>query len=312
MFYNAENLFDTFNDTTKDDDEFLPGGVMRWNMARYRKKISSIYKAIVAAGEWSPPAIVAFSEIENRKVLEDLVYGTYLSGFNYGIVHDESPDPRGIDVCLVYRKDIVEVLGYRSMIPDKIAAGEFHSRSVLCVKCRIAGDTLHLLVNHWPSRRGGVLAGADLRGRISWMVRSAADSIDRSCNNHAKIMIMGDFNSGPDDEVILTLTGSAGKSGDGSHVRLVNLADGKAGSPGTYRYQGTWETLDQVIVSEWLMKCGEGLFADKNSFKVFRPSFLLTNDPKYPGQTPFSTYKGYKYQGGFSDHLPVTVDLFSR
>src|ERR1035437_1243584 len=105
MSYNIENLFDIYNDSLKDDDAFLPEGLMRWNLTRYNKKINSIYKTIIAAGEWNPPALVAFCEVENRKVLEDLIYGTYLSKYNYRNIHEESPDPRGIDVCLIYRRD---------------------------------------------------------------------------------------------------------------------------------------------------------------------------------------------------------------
>ena len=105
MFYNVENLFDIYDDSLKDDNDFLPDGLMRWNLTRYNKKINSLYKTIVAAGEWNPPAVVAFCEVENRKVLEDLVYGTYLSKYNYGIIHEESPDQRGIDVCMIYRND---------------------------------------------------------------------------------------------------------------------------------------------------------------------------------------------------------------
>src|SRR5512140_2790424 len=103
MFYNVENLFDTFNDPDKNDDEFLPSGLRRWNQSRYDKKLNSVYKTIMSAGEWSPPAIVGFCEIENRKVLEDLVYGTYLTNYNYGIIHEESPDERGIDASLIFR-----------------------------------------------------------------------------------------------------------------------------------------------------------------------------------------------------------------
>lgn len=309
MFYNVENFFDTSDDSSYADEEFLPGGVMRWNISRYRKKINSIYKTIIAAGEWSPPAVVAFSEIENRKVLEDLVYGTYLSQFNYGILHEDSPDSRGIDVCLIYRKDIIDILHYGSMIPANVKKSDYHTRSVLYVSCRVKGDTLHLFINHWPSRRGGVLANEDLRIKISNMVRAAADSIDGSFRRQSKILIMGDFNCGPESEVMQSFVNHSGSKDNLSALKLINLADNELNGPGTYRYQGTWETLDQIIVSDWLVNCRSGLYASKKNFRIFSPSFLLTNDAKYPGQSPFSTYRGYRYQGGFSDHLPVTIDL---
>src|SRR5450759_4813435 len=110
MFYNVENLFDIYDDSLKDDKDFLPDGLMRWNLTRYNKKIISLEKTIVAAGEWEPPTVIAFCEVENRKVLEDLIYNTYLSKFNYRIIHEESPDRRGIDVCLIYRESIADIL----------------------------------------------------------------------------------------------------------------------------------------------------------------------------------------------------------
>jgi len=158
MFYNVENLFDIYDDTLKDDNDFLPEGLMRWNFPRYNKKINSLYKTIVSAGEWNPPAVVAFCEVENRKVLEDLVYGTYLLKYNYGIIHEESPDQRGIDVCLIYRKDCTNIIDYRYWIPSGLKSEDFTSRSILYTKLVISTDTVHLIVNHWPSRRGGVLA----------------------------------------------------------------------------------------------------------------------------------------------------------
>ena len=143
----------------KDDDDFLPKGLMRWSYSRYNKKLSSLYKTIVAAGEWDPPAVVSFCEIENRHVLEDLVYGTYLSKYNYRLIHEESPDQRGIDVCMIYRKDRADVVEYRYFIPSELKSTDFTSRSILYAKIVISNDTVHLFVNHWPSRRGGVLAG---------------------------------------------------------------------------------------------------------------------------------------------------------
>lgn len=309
MFYNVENLFDTFNDSLTDDDEFLPGGLMRWNQARYNKKINSVYKVIVAAGGWNPPAIIGLCEIENRKVLEDLVYGTMLSKYSYGIIHNDSPDPRGIDVCMIFRKDLVHVIEYRSWIPEYIDKAEFHSRSILYAKCAISDDTIHIILNHWPSRRGGVLAGEPLRKEISDMIRNAVDSIGGSSPVAAKIIILGDFNCSPDDPVIQGLVNPEhSKSPD-----LVNLAERtKSDNSGTYRYLGAWETLDQIIVSSELLKCKKGLFTDRNNFRIFMPDFLLKSESKYPGLAPFSTYKGYRYQGGFSDHLPVLLDLGIR
>jgi endonuclease/exonuclease/phosphatase family metal-dependent hydrolase len=313
MFYNVENLFDTYNDSLKNDEEFLPAGLRRWNSARYNKKISSVYKVIVAAGEWSPPAVVGLCEIENRKVIEDLIYNTNLSRYPYGIIHEESPDERGIDVCLIFRKDIVRVLDYQSWIPEGENRMDFNSRSVLYVKCSIMDDTIHVIINHWPSRRGGVLAGEDKRISIAAMVRRAADSLYTEIPGRAKIIIMGDFNSDPGDPAIQYLVNPEGSVMGSTGLSLTNLAGKKSQRfPGTYRYLGVWEMIDQVIVSDRLINCSQGLFADSAGFRIFAPDFLLRYDSKYPGLTTYSTYKGYRYQGGISDHLPVLLDLGFR
>ena len=308
MFYNVENLFDVYKDTLKDDAEFLPGGVMRWNLTRYNKKISSLYKTIVAAGEWEPPAVVAFCEVENRKVLEDLIYGTYLSKFSYGIVHEESPDIRGIDVCLIYRKNLAKLIEYKYFIPSGIKREKYATRSVLYTKFVISSDTIHLFVNHWPSRRGGVLAGEDLRLAISSMVRDKADSIMKISPKVAKIVFLGDFNCSPDDQEVKSMIAV-----HDSARSLINLSDSLAEKGlGTYRYLGTWELIDQVIVSNGLLEAAEGIYTEAKLTTIFKPEFLMTKDSKYPGYSPFSTYKGYKYQGGYSDHLPVLLDLKIR
>lgn len=302
MFYNVENAFDIYDDTLKEDDDFLPGGLMRWNQTRFDKKINSLYKVIIAAGAWSPPEIVAFCEIENRKVLDDLVFDTYLSKFNYGIVHEDSPDRRGIDVCLIYRKDIIRILNYEYWKP---AEQEFNSRSVLYVKVECSNDTLHLIINHWPSRIGGVLAAEDLRSQIALMVKRKADSI--YINKGSKIVLTGDFNSTPEDPEMKMLTGSGFRNNS-----LINLsANNDSEGSGTYKFMGTWETIDQILVSQKLLTLNAGFHTDQEHFRIFNPDFLLIKDPKYPGSMPFSTYRGYRYQGGFSDHLPVILELHS-
>jgi hypothetical protein len=308
MFYNVENLFDIKDDSVKADNDFLPGGVMKWNYSRYIRKINSLYKTIIAAGTWSPPEIVAFCEVENRKVLEDLVFGTYLSRYDYRIIHEDSPDQRGIDVCLIYRADSLSLIDFRYWIPSGMTKENFITRSVLFVRFACRDDTLNIIINHWPSRRGGVLAGEELRSRISAMVREKTDSINSRSSPEAKIIIAGDFNCTPEDHEIHRLVNQADRG-----VSLTNLSEYPAekGS-GTYRYMGNWEMIDQVIVSHSLLTGVKGLYTSRTMLRIFKPDFLLKKDPKYPGQSPFSTYRGYRYQGGFSDHLPVLLDLGFR
>ena len=306
MSYNVENLFDIYDDPATDDDEFLPGGSRRWNFKRYHSRINSLYKVITAAGEWTPPGIVAFCEVENRKVLEDLVYGTNLSKYNYEIVHGDSPDPRGIDVCLIYRKEIVKILSWRYLIPDGYKDKSFSTRSILYTKCLTGGDTIHLFVNHWPSRRGGVLAGEKIREDIAGMLRDKADSLSSSTAG-SKILIMGDFNATPVDKVVRMISDQYG-----SGLSMINLSDRYGNGEGTYRYRGTWEVLDQYIVSNSLLDCKTGIYTSNELMRIFNPDFLLKKDPVYPGMSPNSAWNGFRFQGGFSDHLPVLLELRIR
>jgi hypothetical protein len=308
MFYNTENLFDTYDDSVTDDNDFLPDGLMRWNLTRYDKKISSLYKTIIAAGEWDPPVVIGLCEIENRRVLEDLIFKTYLSKFQYGIIHEDSPDRRGIDVCLLYRRKNADIISYTYWIPEELKNEKFKSRSILYVRMAIGSDTLHFIVNHWPSRRGGVLAGEDYRFRIAKMIREKIDSIFDCNRSGSKIILLGDFNCTPEDPIIKSLVYSSDTTRS-----LINLSGSlEEKIPGTYRYMGRWEMIDQVIVSKELLESKEGLFTEFKLLNVFNPDFLMKKDPKYPGLIPFSTYSGYRYQGGFSDHLPVILDLKIR
>lgn len=302
MFYNVENAFDTIDDTAKEDNEFLPSGNRHWNKTRYEAKINSIYKVITAAGEWKPPEIIGMCEIENRRILSDLVSGTYLSKYRYGIVHEESPDRRGIDVCMIYNPEAVTILKYRYMVPQ--INDSFHSRSILYAMVRAGLDTIHLFLNHWPSRTGGVLAGDELRHELSALIKQKTDSLQSCTGGRTKIVIVGDFNSTPDDSEVKLLF-------SGSDSRMINLSAEKTETVyGTYRYKGVWEMLDQILVSEYFKECRSGLKVTNLSFKIFKPDFLLVKDPRYPGYMPFSTYRGYRYQNGFSDHLPVVLTLF--
>lgn len=308
MFYNVENLFDIIDDTLKNDNDFLPSGILRWNQTRYNNKINSLYKTIIMAGEWTPPEIVAMCEVENRKVLEDLIYKTNLSKYKYRIVHEESPDQRGIDVCLIYRSDLLNLISAEYWMPVGIREQDFTTRKVLYSKFALEQDTVHLIVNHWPSRRGGVLAGESMRLNIAKMVREKTDSIILGSHSVSKVIIMGDFNSTPDDQEIKILTSDPLPSGS-----LINISEKHAvEGNGTYRYQGTWEMIDQVLISESLLTSKAGYYAEADCFSILKADFLLMKDPKYPGFTPYSTYRGYRYQGGFSDHLPALLKLSLR
>ncbi len=333
MFYNVENLFDTENDLTRNDEEFLPEGSRRWTMARYQRKLSAIARAVAAAGEWDLPSVIGLCEIENEKVVRDLAYGTILSAGNYGIVHRDSPDPRGIDLALLYRRDRFSLSEVQSWLPGNTDSIPVMTRNLLYAKLTFGADNLHIVLCHLPSRRGGVLAAGELRERMAKLAAMKVDSIVNATGGRGAVIVMGDFNAPPGEPLISALTDGAG---------LINLsADLSDKGKGSYRYQGTWEMIDQVLVSgamiDQLPVSGKvkdqvsvsGEMIDQvpdsaavqgpaafhvipGSFKVVDAPFLLTGDGNYPGLKPFPTYGGYRYAGGYSDHLPVLVRISHR
>lgn len=304
MFYNVENLFDTVDDTLKNDNEFLPGGDRRWTSSRYHKKLNAVARAAAAAGEWELPSLIGLCEVENEEVLKDLIYGTILLAGNYGIVHRESPDPRGIDMALLYRRDHFAVSGVETWLPESPDGAPVLTRNILYVKLTREPDTLHLVLCHLPSRRGGLLAAGDLRERIIRLASVKVDSVVEASAFTASVIVMGDFNTAPGESL---MTGFAEQTG------IVNLSSAEAGQGrGSYRYQGTWEMIDQVLVSAPMTDSTGAFQTVPGSFRVVDAPFLLTADETYPGTKPYPTYGGYRYSGGYSDHLPVIVKIKRR
>jgi predicted extracellular nuclease len=304
MFYNVENLFDTVDDSIAGDDEFLQSGERHWTNSRYWQKIGGLSRVIAAAGGWDLPLIIGLCEVENASVASDLAYMTILKNAGYAFIHRDSPDSRGIDISFLYRRDMVHVLETRSWIPETGEEEPFVSRNLLYVKSLIAGDTLQFILCHWPSRRGGILAAEPLREKMARLVKTKVDSIQRSADDKASIIVMGDFNCLPDDPTIMILTADS---------KLVNIArDLYETGVGSYRYQGKWEMIDQIIVSSGMIDGDIPFETEPGLYKVADLPFLLVDDSDYPGKRPFSTYRGYTWEGGYSDHLPVMVTIRHR
>jgi predicted extracellular nuclease len=312
VFYNTENLFDTFNDSTTADEDFLPDGLMHWTYNRYKAKLEKVCKVITAAGGWKQPDIVGLCEIENDRVLKDLIYNTPLVKFEYRYIHKNSPDHRGIDVAMLYNPVTVRILSKEFIpvvLPDSV---EKYTRDILYCKI-ISGqnDTLHLFINHWPSRSRGFLETEPFRIHAASLLRMKIDSVLLS-GPECKIIVMGDFNDGPFDKSLSQVVRAKTDTVTLIPGDLYNLAAGyEMRNPvGSHKFQGQWNMLDQILVSGSLLIGQKGLTTHGNLFSVFAPSFLLTEDSRYLGVEPFRTYKGPVYLGGFSDHLPVMVDLF--
>ena len=308
MFYNVENLFDTYDDPQTDDEEFLPGKGRNWNSVRFRNKLAAISKVIMAVGGWETPDIIGMCEVENRYVVEQLLKRTPLGQMGYQIIHKESQDKRGIDVSLIYKKEKFNPFNYQ-YLEVKDQHGELlDTREILYVAGILEnGDTVHLFYNHWPSRFGGYLETTALRELAAQTLRNA---IDRLYLKHPdpKVIIMGDFNDQPDDEsLVKVLLGGRPEAG------LINLSvNWVAANKGTIKHQSQWQVFDQVIISAVLLRTDAGTFCRQEDAHILRSRFLLTEDKTYGGMKPFRTYSGFKYTGGFSDHLPVYLDLFFR
>ncbi len=310
LFYNVENLFDTFDDTLTSDEDFTPSGRMHWTYKRYETKLNNTYKVLVAAGAWQPPDIIGLCEVENRRTLDDLINITPFSKYAYRIVHENSADRRGIDVALLYNPQTVCFLSSECY---RIKKRGLLTRDILYCKVKLGGDTCHVLVNHWPSRSEGQLETEPDRLAAAGLLKYVSDSLFKRAT-HARIIIMGDFNDDPLDESLAGTLKATGEVKNTFPARLYNLTQVPPSGPvrGTLKYQGEWNTFDQIIVSGSLLTRGKGLKVSEDGYHVFNASFLLVPDKKYEGFKPFRTYNGYLYQGGFSDHLPVYIDLLEK
>ncbi len=311
MFYNVENLFDTFDDTLINDEEFLPEGDRFWSNHKYYTKLNQIYKVVVAVGGWNPPAIIGLCEIENRKVIEDLVNNTPLVKFEYQIIHKESPDWRGIDVGLLYRKELFTPLSYEAIpinFPDN---PESKTRDILYVKgITNNSDTLNIFINHWPSRWGGQLESENRRIFVASVLKAKVDSVFK-LNPQSNIIITGDFNDYPDNKSISNVLNASQEYDQITDNQLYNLSSHlyKTKNIGTYKYQGDWDVLDQFIVSGNLLDKENKVFTSLDDIYIYNADFLLEPDDGFFGYKPNRTFIGYKYNGGYSDHLPTYLIL---
>ena len=311
-FWNLENFFDPFVDSTRSYNEYTEDGVQHWTMSRFYKKRNNLYKTILSLSEGNPLAIIGLCEVENTFVTTMLFHETPLKKHNYKVIHYEGDDRRGIDVALVYSIDKLQLI-YSEAIkirgPDN---KKIKTRDILYAKFydRV-GDTLHCFVNHWPSRYGGEKETIYLREIAAQNLKSKVDSLVVSCDDFPKIIIMGDFNDTPFDKSILNLLKAKPPEEFTNEDTLVNLFandNKKLGFDGTLKHQYRWQIFDQIIISRSLYEA-KSLHYDKKSATIFHEEFLFVEDKTYGGKKLFRTYIGPKYQGGYSDHLPVFIDL---
>ncbi len=317
-FWNLENLFDTVDDPKKNDEEFLPEGRKQWTKEKLHEKLEHLAKVISSMNDNKGPDIMGFCEVEHRALIDSML-SEYIQNKNYKIAYAESPDKRGIDNGMIYDSVKFKLLSIKAdtvTLPDK-----YPTRFILNVNLQYrVKDTLVLFVNHWPSRSGGELKSEP--NRIS-----AAETLSGQVkkyfmkNSNANIIIMGDFNDEPGNKSILKTLNAHSfscKSDTGQsdfkqmNNELYNLAYRLyENDEGSYKYHDDWNMLDQMIVSANLLG-NKPLRYLCNSFAIYKPSFMITHSGKYKG-TPFPTYGGSRYLGGYSDHFPVTAKfLFDK
>ena len=311
-FYNVENLFDIKNDSLIFDDDRTPEGKYSWNQQRFETKIENIAKVISEIGKeitHTAPDIMGLCEIENKNVLTELAKHKYLANKNYKIVHYDSPDNRGIDVGLLYKDDAFLLLNSRShrlLLFDEDGKRDY-TRDQLVVSGYLDNELVHIIVNHWPSRRGGATKSSPLRYKAAQLTKRIIDSIEKE-HYKAKIITMGDFNDDPIDKSIKKVLKSKGKKKKLDSLSLFNPMEKlfRKGH-GTLAYRDKWNLFDQLLLTNSLISENRSSWSFWKA-GIYNPTYLSNITGKYKGY-PFRTYVGTTYQGGYSDHFPVFVYL---
>jgi predicted extracellular nuclease len=305
-FYNVENLFDTINDPTINDEDFTPTGKLKWDAPKYITKLLHIAQVMDGLpGEL--PVAMGLCEIENKNVLDALIQEPLLRTGGYDIVHFDSPDERGIDVALLYRKEMAQ-LQHKEYLRVALAdSADPNTRDILYAVLRLAGEDLHVFVNHWPSRGGGQKESEPKRVQMAQKLAAQISKI-QSKDPQAKILCMGDFNDYPSDISMAQILG-AGATKTNSLYNY--MWDAAATNQGTHFYKGEWGALDQFIGSWSLVESSKGITAPKEQSHRFFDDLVLFKDKD--GQSrPNRTYVGDSYKAGYSDHLAIYLQLLNK
>ena len=307
-FYNCENFFDTVHNPLKEDEEFTPGGKYHYTTKVYQQKVHNIATVLQSMNDNAGPAIIGLAEVENSTVLKELVSDPELSRHNYKYEWYDGPDPRGINVALIYDPASFRVIKSMPLHVDLSGvSGKSITRDILYVYGVLHDDTVHVFVNHWPSRRGGEDESVPKRAIAAKVVKDAIDRIVGK-DPSAKIIVMGDFNDNPDDK---SITGVLGAKASQSEVAISGLYDPwadiyKSGS-GTEEYKHSWNLFDQVIISGGFLKnTNRKLYY--NRAEVYKPDFIIDHYKGHEGE-PHRSFVGPHWINGYSDHFPVLLYL---
>lgn len=309
-FYNVENLFDTLDTPGLNDEEYTPGAPKQWNTQRYHRKLERLAHVIGDMGKDLDPrglAIVGLCEVENAEVVKDLAATPPIKDRGYQVVHVPGPDRRGVDVALMYNPKLFKPFFHKSYTLSLKDNPEFRTRDQLLVSGVLDGDTTHVIVAHWPSRRGGEKRSAPLRKAAAELGRSIIDSL-LAASPHARIMYMGDLNDDPVNPSVLRFlrsTGDKAKAQDGQFFNPMWASYQKG--IGSLAWRDAWNLFDQIIISPALVT-GEGGRYRYYGVRIFNEPYLRQKDGNFAGY-PWRTYVGDTYQDGFSDHFPVFLIL---
>ena len=311
-FYNFENLFDTTDDPDSwGDDEFTESGPKNWNQSLYQEKLGNLAKVVEELGKDLSPdgvAILGVAEIENRKVLEDFVKQPIIKSRNYQIIHFQSPDHRGIDVALLYQQKYFqplesEPIKVETLRPD---GDTLHTRDILWVKGILDGDTVHVSVNHWPSRSGGESVSSPLREFAASKNKEKMDLVFQE-NPKAKIILMGDLNDDPSSPSVKKVLNAQRKMNTTKSPLYNPMYDLYKKGIGTLAWRDAWNLFDQIIISEGLTQEDvEGYRYLKT--QIHNKKYLVQKQGQYAGY-PFRAFVGDRFTGGYSDHFPVYIYL---
>ena len=311
-FYNLENLFDTIHDAGKNDFEFLPDGTNKWGTMKYTNKLKNMATVLNEMSTDMLPmglAAVGVSEIENYRVLDDLVSHPVLAHRGWKIVHIEGPDRRGVDCALLYNPKLFSPVASK-LVPYTTEDNDttYKTRGFLTVSGDMAGERVHIVVNHWPSR----YASSPARERAAVLVKAVKDSL-MAQNPQSKVIIMGDMNDDPDDKSMKNCLGAKREQNQIKHDTDLynpwwNVLRKKG--LGTLKYKGKWNLFDQIVFS------GNLVGKERSTLKFYKPeifsrSYMLQTEGKYKG-SPKRTHAGGVWLNGYSDHLPVIIYLIKE
>lgn len=306
VFYNVENLYDTQDDPRTADTEFTPFGEKQWTPERLDKKLHDLSEVLMSISA-KHPIVIGLTEVENREVVEQLTHTQRMSDVNYHIIHQESTDNRGIDLCLLYDQDHVTYLSHEYLRIHFPWNRDIKTRDVLFFECNIGGEHFWIVANHWPSRRKGSEETEKKRIHVAKSVRKKLDELIFKFPE-SKILVMGDFNDEPNDlSITRYLKAKSNKNIDDKELFNLSFEDFSKGL-GSSTHEGQWIMIDQMMINRnFLQNRNEGLEIVNQKAEIFRPEELIFEQRKL--EKPNQTYAGDHYVGGVSDHLPIYVKL---